>query len=271
MSLSKEAIQYINDLAISTAAQSAVTDAPVAVLPDSMSLNDLEQFMEYRNDYRGEYSTHSIKDFKQYIAQQPSAKVFVDCAEGEAVAFFDLGTLLQPGHARHYATLRLKETEAYTTFKLITKARLSQRELATYIEDYQHAIDLKDNQGEKIPTATAVQAIRNLKIESAGTHEHNTQALSSRTSSLEQIDLSANPQLPTYMDIEIWPYEGTHPIAFSVRVVTILTADNKKPAFRLDKVRAGELLDTFAHDLFVQFHELNSDAVEVYQGRFNPM
>ena len=272
MSLTQEAIQYINDLAIASAAKPETVDMPVAVLPNSMSLHDLEPYRQHRNAFRGEYTTHSIDDFKTYIAQQPSAKVFADCADGQVVAFFDLGTLEKPGHAHHYATLVLRETEAFKTFKLITKERLTQRRIATYIEDYQHFIRyLRDDQGEQIPLGSAIQSIRNLKIESAGSHEHTTQTLSSRTSSLEQIDISKNALLPTHMDIELWPYEGTHPITFTVRILTILTDETKTPQFRLDKIRFGELMDTFAHDLFAQFSELSADNVEVYQGRFNPM
>lgn len=62
MSLTKEAIQLINNTALEAAGKTLDTLTPIVVLPEHCQVVTLEKWKADRSRFRGIYSTHSLAD-----------------------------------------------------------------------------------------------------------------------------------------------------------------------------------------------------------------
>lgn len=63
MSLSKEALELIQENAVAAAGIQLPALGQVAVLPQNFNVVDLERFQAGRNRFRGTFSTHSLADY----------------------------------------------------------------------------------------------------------------------------------------------------------------------------------------------------------------
>lgn len=115
MSLSKEALELIQENAVAAAGIQLPALGKVAVVPQNFNVVDLERYQAGRNRFRGTYSTHSLADYSAYVVERavPAARGFIDQDSMSCIVLFNIGTAEVPGHADDRAVLRLKASAAF--------------------------------------------------------------------------------------------------------------------------------------------------------------
>lgn len=174
--LNKDTLELI--IANAAAAQQLpVTAFPVAALPEGVKLHNLERYAAGRSRFRGTLTTHSLTDFVGYVVDRRSSSnpvaAFVDQDGMSCTAFFNLGDEIAPGHADDTATLTLKATAAFRALQSIVGRKLSQRDLAEWLEDWHHMLIARDTSGGPLHLAQAIAAVRNITIKASAERNHN--------------------------------------------------------------------------------------------------
>ena len=102
--------------ALSVANVESAAAVGTAVLPNDFTLYDLEKFMPLRRRLRGAMTTSVIEHFATYTKDnaESGARVFIDPATLQATAVLNIGTTDKPGHGDNTATLKLRQTAAYS-------------------------------------------------------------------------------------------------------------------------------------------------------------
>src|SRR5690606_12203445 len=147
------------------------THTPAIMVPENYAVEHLERLQKGRSRFRGSMTTDSLPDFCAYVVRRaggdPSeygADGFIDAGSMSCKVFFNLGNEAAPGHADDIAKLTLKPTAAYSAMRAIAGQRLSQTQLAEWMEDWAANLRVVGAQGEDIPVGVAVQKIRTITI-----------------------------------------------------------------------------------------------------------
>lgn len=235
----KEAIKELSRAQAITAAASAVTsqvDQGPVPLPDDFTLHDLETYQHCRRRARGTMTTSSAVDFAIYVRahRELGACVFIDQDNMAAVAVLNLGNPEAPGHADNLAKLKSKKTAAYVA--LLARANgvpLKQEQVAEFLEDWsQNLACYLALDGEHMPLAKAVAAVRKVTIEALRKMESTEQQLSASRSTFETVHAtSGGDALPAIIRFECEPYLGLKSRAFYMRLGIQTGGD--KPAITL--------------------------------------
>lgn len=249
MSLSKEALQLIIDAAIIAAGNTPDTNTPVAVLPQTINVVDMEKYQQGRARFRGELRTHSLIDFADYTLARESggAMGFVDQDAMACTVIFNIGSEANPGHCDDTATLTLKPTAAYRALQQIAGRQLSQKELAEWIEDWNAHIKAESEAGDLMNTAQAIAAVRNITIKAASERTHVEQNFSANRSAMDAIEARSQDTLPAALHFACIPFEGLGQRVFTLRL-SILTGGDKpalKPRWVGEELQREEIAQEF--------------------------
>ncbi len=245
MSLSKEALIRIEELVASS------LDAPETyydkiILPSGVVVGDLERFQDKRNQFRGKMKTESIEDFVEYCNEQAEGVCFINREDMCASAIFDIGDTEKPGHCLHSAFIELKQTSAFTEMKVNSNKRLTQQELAEFIEDWKDDAVLSDDESV-ITINKAIAAIRKITIKASSDSEHNVKGFSASTSTMDKLDASSGEEnIPGYMVFTCKPYHGLIEYDFKLRISLIVTGG--EPLFILRPVKLEEKLEKISEE-----------------------
>ncbi len=217
-------------------------------LPSEFTLHDLEQYAEGRRHARGTFTTPFVAAFCAYVRQhaEAGATAFIDAAKMQASAVLNLGTPGEPGHADNVANLAPTKTAPYAALCNATVMRLSQRDAAEFLEDWQAFIECADDAGP-IKTSQAIAAVRRITIESMQRAESSEQSLSAERSALESVAAKSKEPLPTFINFTCKPYAELAERRFTLRL-GILTGD-KVPSLVLRLVKAEEHAEEMANEL----------------------
>ena len=247
MPLAKDALEHILAQAHAATALPA-TLVPVTALPADVKIHDLERFQALRSRFRGTLSTNSLRDFADYTINRngPEAQGFVNQDDMSCKVFFNLGDEITPGHADDVAILKLKPTAAYKALQEITGKKLSQRDLAEWIEDWHLNLVATKEGGGTMAISAAVASVRNITIEArqtATSSEHNFGAARSAMDSIEAA--SAESRIEA-LHFELIPYEGLATRVFTLKL-SILTGDDK-PTLKLRWAGEEQQVEEIAHE-----------------------
>ena len=284
MSLTKEAIEYINQLQIAVSERAPVTtDFNCAVLPKGMEIVSLEHFQRYRNTFRASFETHEPDSFFAYCngmkepldgagANSVRIPCFIDEAAMSARVYFDAGTPDRAGHAQHHATLKMKETPELTEMRAMHDKNISQKELVYFIEDWNDCISFTDANHDSLPAPDCLRAIRNVKIKTQKDEGSEVKNYSTTKSTLEQIDADAGEyRLPAYIHFTCKPYEGLNDRMFSHRLVIHHYTDYEMISggftFSLKPVRLGEAFRNMASELNIMANDNLDSIFSVINGK----
>lgn len=228
-----------------------------AALPRDMALHDLEMHLPHRRRLRGEFATSTIEAFASYVthrADDLQPQVFVSSTALEAVAVFNIGDLENPGHADDRAYLRLLPTAESVAIQDAHGSTYTQAEFIDWAVDWSHCINFKRD-GEPVPWAQALGALRNLTINRAKKSQFVEQVKLRETGSLERIEVEDSERLPDGFVFMHEPAPGL-PLASLLVRLTLLPADDdnpKKPFVRLRIVGRESALEyvrnQFAHEI----------------------
>jgi uncharacterized protein YfdQ (DUF2303 family) len=230
--MEKSAIQHAQETAHIPELIKQLTEAntavPVALVPDSMSVKDLETMMPNAARYRLGFNTSSLEDFTSYSKKfdAEGATCFVDGDTMSAKTIFDLGTVLEPGHKQHKATLQMTASAEYSALLRVNGARLSQKDAAEFIEDWADSIGATTKDGSVMTSAAAAASIRDLTIKSARELNSKEDDFGAEMSAMERIEAKNSAQIVAGFGFTCEPYLGLDERSFHVRV-SILTGGDK--------------------------------------------
>ena len=271
-----DALKLLQQTAIgeSTALQEALGSDSTIALPDNFKIHDLEQYRDFRRRFRGALQTNSLSDFVQYVDQHRKAdaenetKVFINADSLAATAFFDLGSLLEPQHAEHTATLKLDATAPYAALVNIDGKRLDQRNLIDWIEDWaEYLRPYGADPSDPKPFSAALAAIREVKITKRRETDTNVGDFKQARSVLDDVEASSKHELPGGFLFTADPYTGLPSRQFRVRLA-LLSGDEDKPLLSLRLIRLDLEKQEIAQDFkSVLFRELAEKAA-LYIGTF---
>ncbi|SDF23326.1 DUF2303 family protein [Phytopseudomonas seleniipraecipitans] len=255
---SKETLQHIEAqaLAAANARIELAGGAQLAVLPEAVRLQTLEAHEATRYRFRGALSTHSIRDFSNYVTKHlddadaiaPAGFVNQDSMSAEVV--FNLGTPDLAGHADDTASITLKRTAAFKAVEAIVGKRLSQKELAEWLEDW--ARNLEASAGDaRLNIVQAIAGIRHMTIKATSQRDSSVGDVSERRSAMDEIEAKSQETLPTSFSFTTVPYEGLQPTLISLRL-SVITGENA-PVLKLrwvgEEAQREEFADEFKNVL----------------------
>lgn len=260
----KEALQYIIGL---NAAREDI--APhVSALPDSVQLHDLEKFQPHRRRFRGRIETHLIQAFSHYHAAQAAPSIcFINTEEMKASSYFDLGNITAPGHGEHRAVLTLKQTaEMRALHSSLKSMPVEQKALAEFLEEFRGYITASDDNGNDMPIAQVIQAVRKIEINATAQMSSQVGNFDATTSAMEKVELQSQ-RLPAFIGFTCIPYFGLSTRTFTLRL-SLITGDKPKLALRMiaPELALQEMAEEFQQLLTASLPETTT----IHLGTFVP-
>lgn len=208
------------------------TDTQAILVPENYLVQSVEHLNHNRARFRGRMSTNSLPDFCRYVERRatgqhaaPEAAGFIDADSMSCQVFFNLGNEAEPGHADDTACLTLKPTAAYAAMRVIAGSRLSQTQLAEWMEDWAGNLRVTGTSGEDIPVGVAVQKIRTITIKATAERTSTEGSFSAGRSAMDQIEAAHAEQQPADLLYTIKPYEGLQARTFTLRLSVITGGD----------------------------------------------
>ncbi|MGE4876127.1 YfdQ family protein [Yersinia enterocolitica] len=269
--LDSSAITEIRDMVLTSIIerQLAGTDCDTIALPAGVSVKSLEQFNLERYRFRGAMETSNIDEFVKYSSGYAGdgVRCFIDADEMRAQTIFNIGTLLNPGHADNTASLSLKKTAPFRELLNIDGRKQTQKELAEWLEDYREFLLAFDADGVVLDIKKAVGAVRRITIEQTSSADHEDQDFSAKRSVMESVEAKSKDVMPVAFEFKCIPYEGLGERRFKLRY-SILTGGNV-PVLVLRIVQ----LEAEEEKIAVEFLELLTNKfkgveVETFIGKF---
>lgn len=204
------------------------THTPAIMVPEHYSVESLEKLQATRSRFRGHMSTNSLPDFCRYVDKRANSQDaefdtdgFIYADTMSCKVFFNLGDPGCAGHADDTASLKLKPTAAYSAMRAIAGQRVSQTQLAEWMEDWAANLKVVGTQGESIPVGVAVQKIRTITIKATAELTSTEGSFSNGRSAMDQIEAAHAEQQPADLLFTTKPYEGLQECTFTLRLSVI--------------------------------------------------
>lgn len=268
MSLTKEAIQLITDTALEATGKALPTFTPTAVLPEGAKVLDLEKYQALRSRFRGTFSTHSLADFSAYVVDRAGAgaRGFINQDEMSCILLFNLGDTIMPGHADDRAVLKLKATAGYTAVQRVAGERLAQKDLSDWIEDWHQYLTPVDAEGNPIPVAKAIAAVRTITIKATSESENTVGDTSASRSAMDQIEARSKETLPTALLFNVIPFEGLIEQQITLRISVITSGS--APVLKLRWVGEEVQREAIAQEFKAVLEDKIGSAAKLSLGSF---
>jgi len=274
--LDKSFIEEIRKEKVIEAANSAAIEGqaftggykPFVALPTNFELHDLEKYMPDRSRFRGNLTTQSVEHFCEYVSHhkgEDKPAVYIDDEHMNAEAFFNLGTIESPGHGDDTALLKLKKTSAYKSICRINGNKMSQRDMAEWLEDWEDNLVAMNGEGKEMSFANAVSQVRNIEIKNqtkVGSSVGNFDESQSTTS--ETKVSGKDGSLPSGYKFKCETWAGLPERTFILRLAALGDSGLNLKIVKLEAVEE-KIVDDFKELLD---EKLNSVA-EVIVGTFN--
>jgi|SRR5690554_937653 len=272
--LTVDALNQITATHAAATGRELATHTPAILVPENYAVHNLEKLLEHRSRFRGSLTTNSLPDFCAYVIRRadPANDVhgtdaFIDADSMSCKVFFNLGSESNPGHADDTASLKLKPTAAFAAMRAIAGQRLSQTELAEWIEDWATYLRVIGTQGEDIPVGVAVQKIRTITIKATAERTSTESSFSAGRSTMDQIEAAHAEQQPADLLFVAHPYEGLRPRTFTLRL-SVLTTD--KPTLIARWVQQEAQEEEIAQEFKEVLREQIGEVTALTLGSFNP-
>lgn len=243
---------------------------PTTILPDGTTVASLERFALERFRFRGAMDTTSIDDFVRYSVayaqEEEKARCFIDADNMLARSIFNIGTLDNPGHADNVASIKLKKTAPFRALLAINGDRLSQKQIAEWLEDWSDFLLAFDAEGETMDISKAAQAVRRVTIQQTNQADHEDSDFAGRKSLMQSVEASSKDVMPVAFEFKCIPYEGLGERRFSLRN-SLLKSGEPVFVLRIVQLEAQEeeMANEFRDLLIAQFDD---KPVETFIGNF---
>lgn len=261
--------------ALDSAIASATLDQPLLAIPPGFTVHNFAPLSPTRLRQKGKLVTSVIDSFVAYCEDTDTKEApscFIDSDKMAATTVFNYGSKDRPGHADYTAVLTLKPTAEYTAVKsMVAQQRLSQRDLAHFLEEMDAIVTPIDDNSNAYSLALAISAIRKVEINAQSERTHETGDMKASRTSLERAEARAAGSLvlPSILLFRFVPYVGLSERKFLVRVVVHL--DDDKPSFGLRFVGHELIVQEMANE-FVDLlkTKLVNIVPSVYVGNYAP-
>jgi uncharacterized protein YfdQ (DUF2303 family) len=269
----KEAIQQLavgqseSIEAADEALSGAFDTSGVAALPSDFKLHDLEKYQPNRRRQRGSMATSLLPDFVTFtqVHAETGAMTFVDQKLMRAVAVLNMGTREKPGHCDHTATFAAKATAAYTAMRNTANGQpMKQQVLAEFMEDWPGLIEC-EREGQAVPLAQAIAAVRRVTIETLQKQESSQQSLQAERSAFESITARGDT-LPTHLKFTTAPFVGLQVRSFWLRLAVHTGAKDPLLALRVANLELHE--EEMAQELAQLVRESMPNTIPVMVGAY---
>ncbi len=162
----------------------------LAVVPKDHESFDVAKHNGIRRVFKAIFKTDSLTDFVEYTNkhQWDDSELFIDKQSMMAVTIFDLMRKVRPGTAEHRAEFTAAKTPEYASILKLTGAKMSQKDLAEFGEEWGDVFTFIDSNGEPIELIKAINAIRNMKINASSSSESSVGDLAASKSRTAQIE-----------------------------------------------------------------------------------
>jgi len=223
-------------------------------LPNGYTVIDTEQYEKCPNRFRGQFTTHLISDFVDYINTNGSANtgIFVNTDKSTATAIINMGSSSAPEWGDHKASLTLKKTPEFAKLLANINIKLDQLAFIDLIEDYPECFSFIDGTDDTKMMAlpTAIAAIRKLTVSQASETTIEASDFAANLSSTDKIEFKAQGNIPPKGFFFIChPYEGLSEVRFECRLRAISDGKEVKLKYRI------LALDRIIDDIGVGFKE----------------
>jgi uncharacterized protein YfdQ (DUF2303 family) len=273
------AIEAIGQLAVeSSKANFLPTEIPAIIIRSDaggQAIRSLEHLQPGRSRFRGTFTSTGIGAFAKYVVAQSkvcesAVHGFIDPASASATVYFNLGDYEHAGHGDHIAHLKLKATAAYSALKTAVNAKLSQRDLHDFVEDWRDLIvPVIDGKADASSVPSALAAIRDITLSEAREANFVERDLGSSRSAMESVDASSKHTLPTGFLFVTPPYEGLPPRTFELRLgVNSGAVDKLNLTLRIKQ--AEKVVEEIAEDFRAQLDTMLGTACSLTLGSFTP-
>ncbi|MEK2607827.1 DUF2303 family protein [Pseudomonas shirazensis] len=270
MSLTKEALELIQETTIAAAGRDLPALGPVVVVPQNFNVVDLERYQEGRNRFRGTYSTHSLADFGAYVVERssPNARGFIDQDAMSCIVLFNIGTPDEPGHADDRAVLRLKASAAFAAVQAVCGQSLAQKAMSDWIEDWNKHLTASDENAVNMSIAKAIAAVRTITVKASSESDHAVGETRASRSTMDAIEASSKETLPAWLDFKVFPFEGLGEQVIRLRV-SIITGGSQ-PVLKLRWIGEDAQREAIAQEFKDVLDSKAGTAVKLSLGNFDP-
>ncbi|MBF8646843.1 DUF2303 family protein [Pseudomonas pudica] len=268
MSLSKEAIELIQENAVAAAGIQLPALGQVAVLPQNFNVVDLERYQAGRNRFRGTYSTHSLADYSAYVVERaaPAARGFIDQDNMSCIVLFNIGTADDPGHADDRAVLRLKASAAFAAVQAVCGQSLVQKAMSDWIEDWNQHLSATDEDGQTMTIAKAIAAVRTITVKASSESDHAVGESRASRSTMDQIEASSKETLPAWLEFKVIPFEGLGEQVIRLRMSVITSGS--QPVLKLRWLREELQREAVAQEFKRVLEEKVGESAKLALGTF---
>lgn len=269
MSLSKEALELIQEQTIAAVGRDVPTLGPVVIVPQNFNVVDLERYQEGRNRFRGTFSTHSLADFSAYLVERaaPAARGFIDQDAMSCVVLFNLGTPEEPGHADDRAVLRLKASAAFAAVQAVCGQNLAQKTMSDWIEDLNQYLSATDESGAVMSIAKAIAAVRTITVKASSESDHAVSEIRASRSTMDAIEASSKETLPAWLDFKVIPFEGLGEQVIRLRMSVITSGS--QPMLKLRWLGEEAQREAIAQEFKQVLEEKVGESAQLALGTFD--
>ncbi len=269
--LDQTAIKEIRDMTLSQLLEEKLssTDCPAVALPESVQIESLEDYQLGRFRFRGKLQTANIPDFVRYCKgfAGEGVRSFINAESMEAVTVFNLGTIVDPGHADNTAALKLKKTAPFKALLNINGQKNRQKELAEWLEDWSEYLLAFTADGEVLDIKKAIGGVRKITIESSSNSDHVDSDFGAKRSLMESVEARGQESMPAAFEFKCVPYEGLSERAFRLRYSILTGGDVPVLVLRIVQLETAE--EEMAVEFQALLEENFADAeVETFIGDF---
>jgi uncharacterized protein YfdQ (DUF2303 family) len=234
----------------------------------------VEHLMPSRARYRGTFVAGNLEALGQYVRKHTThggTEVYVstDNKNLTARAFLNLGSAKSPGHGDWQAVANLTPSKAFLDLCAMTVQRLSQKQLAEYVEDYAQSIVALDSAGDYIPLAAALASIRSMTIARASELSSTVGDMAHNLSAMEQVEARAKAgSVPATLRVTLEPYDGM--LSRSIDLRLGVSTGDEKVTFVARIVGSGPLRDAIIDEFRNNVRSTMSGMdVDVFDGEFS--
>lgn len=186
------------------------TNRHVVALPADFKLVDITQYLPAPQRQTGCFSAEQIADVFAYYKQNKSAqsRIFVDTEEVQIKCIMDFGGNDSPGHKEHFAKWVAKPSPVYKKLLSMDNNRWEQKQFTDFLEDFAVELSALGADQQKIEHSTAIQAARNITLDTARNRTQMVDSFSASNSAMEKVSAKTDHGLPHYLQLVSPAYLG---------------------------------------------------------------
>ena len=272
----------VAELAISAAKANRLDlHTPAVIVPSDHRIESIEHLQASRSRLRGLFKTGRLHEFIAYTTaradqcKNSTPAAFVDDQSMTCTALFNIGDVTAPGHADDRAELSLQSESAYAAVRGIEAKKLTQKQLAEWLDDWQHIVAPyygSPDTEEAAPVATrdvlrrAIRAVRSIEIKEGSVRTTTVGNLRNSASAIAEIEARSAHELPAGFVANVMPYSGFSPR--SVQLELSVTTD-AEPRLVLRICRKDALLESIATE-FVELISQGCTKLSPLIGSYTP-